>query len=90
MMHDDINSIHELEKLMTRLGSKDNKVRMVTIVFGRAYITTYDSPSQVPSNVISACNIDYRGYWKQGKLHKFSKKKMDQYGDWVYDGAGRT
>jgi hypothetical protein len=48
--YDGISDMPKLKKLMKKLGAKDNKVRTVSIDFGRAYVYTYDSPSKINYN----------------------------------------
>jgi len=48
--YDGISDMPKLKKLMKKLGAKDNKVRTVSIDFGRAYVYTYDTPSKINYN----------------------------------------
>ena len=68
--YDGIDSMPQLKKLMKKLGAKDNKVRTISITFGRAYVYTYDSPSKINYN-------DYKWWQKlfdyaiiEGEWHK--------------------
>ena len=77
--YDDINSMPALKKLMKKLGAKDNKVRTVSIDFGRAYVYTYDTASKINYNDYGDSPMVAKGYWKKGKLIPFDKKLIVKY-----------
>ena len=77
--YDDINSMSDLKILMKKLGAKDNKVRTVSITFGRAYVYTYDAPSKINYNDYCDSPMPAKGYWKKGKLIPFDKKLVIKY-----------
>ena len=77
--YDDINSMSDLKILMKKLGAKDNKVRTVSITFGRAYVYTYDAPSKIYYNDYGDSPMPAKGYWKKGKLIPFDKKLVIKY-----------
>ena len=77
--YDDINSMSDLKILMKKLGAKDNKVRTVSITFGRAYVHTYDAPSKINYNDYGDSPMPAKGYWKKGKLIPFDKKLVIKY-----------
>ena len=77
--YDDINSMSDLKTLMKKLGAKDNKVRTVSITFGRAYVYTYDAPSKINYNDYGDSPMPAKGYWKKGKLIPFDKKIVIKY-----------
>jgi len=76
---DGIDGMPQLQKLMKKLGAKDNKVRTVSIDFGRAYVYTYDTPSKINYNDYGDSPIQAKGYWKKGKLIPFDKKLIVKY-----------
>jgi len=77
--YDGIDSMPQLKKLMKKLGAKDNKVRTVSITFGRAYVYTYDSPSKINYNDYGDSPGPAKGYWKKGKMIPFDKKLIVKY-----------
>ena len=77
--YDDINNMSDLKALMKKLGAKDNKVRTVSIVFGQAYVYTYDTPSKINYNDYGDSPMVAKGYWKKGKLIPFSEKLIVKY-----------
>jgi hypothetical protein len=77
--YDGINDMPTLKKLMKKLGTKDNKVRTVSIDFGRAYVHTYDTPSKINYNDYGDSPMVAKGYWKKGKLIPFSEKLIVKY-----------
>ena len=77
--YDDINSMSDLKILMKKLGAKDNKVRTVSIDFGRAYVYTYDTPSKINYNDYGDSPMQAKGYWKKGKMIPFDKKLIVKY-----------
>jgi hypothetical protein len=77
--YDGINDMPTLKKLMKKLGTKDNKVRTVSIDFGRAYVYTYDTPSKINYNDYGDSPIQAKGYWKKGKMIPFDKKLIVKY-----------
>ena len=77
--YDGINNMPALKKLMKKLGAKDNKVRTVSIVFGQAYVHTYDTPSKINYNDYGDSPIQAKGYWKKGKMIPFDKKLIVKY-----------
>ena len=77
--YDGINNMPALKKLMKKLGAKDNKVRTVSIVFGQAYVHTYDTPSKINYNDYGDSPLPAKGYWKKGKLIPFDKKLIVKY-----------
>ena len=76
---DGINGMPQLKKLMKKLGVKDNKVRTVSIDFGRAYVYTYDTPSKINYNDYGDSPMVAKGYWKKGKMIPFSEKLIVKY-----------
>ena len=76
---DGISDMPKLKKLMKKLGVKDNKVRTVSIDFGRAYVYTYDTPSKINYNDYGDSPMVAKGYWKKGKLIPFSEKLIVKY-----------
>ena len=77
--YDGIDSMPQLKKLMKKLGAKDNKVRTVSIDFGRAYVYTYDTPSKINYNDYGDSPMQAKGYWKKGKMIPFDKKLIVKY-----------
>ena len=77
--YDGINNMPALKKLMKKLGAKDNKVRTVSIVFGQAYVHTYDTPSKINYNDYGDSPLPAKGYWKKGKMIPFSEKLIVKY-----------
>ena len=77
--YDGINSMADLKALMKKLGMQDNKVRTVSIVFGRAYVRTWDFPSKIHHNAIGDSPMSARGYWYKGKLKPFSEKLITKH-----------
>ena len=77
--YDGINGMPQLTKLMIKLGAKDNKVRTVSIDFGRAYVYTYDTPSKINYNDYGDSPMQAKGYWKKGKMILFDKKLIVKY-----------
>ena len=77
--HDNINNLNSLKNLMAELGQSDNKVRTVSVVFGRAYVRTYPYPSKINHNDIGDSPATAKGYWRGGKLHSFSDKLQIKY-----------
>ena len=77
--YDGISDMPKLKKLMKKLGAKDNKVRTVSIDFGRAYVYTYDTPSKINYNDYGDSPMVAKGYWKKGKLIPFSEKLIVKY-----------
>ena len=61
--YDDISNMPALQKLMKKLGAKDNKARTVSIDFGRAYVYTYDTPSKINYNDYGDSTMADKGYW---------------------------
>ena len=77
--YDDINNMSDLKALMKKLGAKDNKVRTVSIVFGQAYVYTYDTPSKINYNDYGDSPLPAKGYWKKGKILSFPEKLIVKY-----------
>jgi len=72
-----INNLIDLKKLMQKYA--DDKVRVVSIVFGMAYVDTYDSPSKIPYTAVGDPPMSARGYWKKGKLYSFPQQILIKY-----------
>ena len=77
--YDGISDMPKLKKLMKKLGAKDNKVRTVSIDFGRAYVYTYDTPSKINYNDYGDSPMVAKGYWKKGNMIPFSEKLIVKY-----------
>ena len=77
--YDGISDMPKLKKLMKKLGAKDNKVRTVSIVFGQAYVYTYDTPSKINYNDYGDSPLPAKGYWKKGKMIPFPEKLIVKY-----------
>jgi hypothetical protein len=86
---DGINNRDQLTALMARLGT-DGQARTVQVIFGAAFVTSYDSPSQIPYHAVGHTSwpSDLRGYWQGGKLHRFSAKLTRDYVNSCYSDRG--
>lgn len=82
--YDNIGNLNDLKKLMK--GFKDNKVRTVSIDFGRAYINTYDTPSKIRYTAVSDSPMVAKGFWKKGKMYPFPEKLIIK--NQKHDGSG--
>ena len=76
---DRIDAMPQLKKLMKKLGAKDNKVRTVSIDFGRAYVYTSNTPAKINYNDYGDSPMQAKGYWKKGKMIPFDKKLIVKY-----------
>ena len=61
-------------KIMKNESKKDNYVYTAHIIFNSLFICKYKYPSKINYNDISNSPIDFKGYWKNGKLYPFPKK----------------
>ena len=74
----DVTNSDDLKKKMKEISLKDNKVRTVQVIFGRAFVNVYDSPSKIPHYAVGdtggALHPELKGYWQNGVLKPFSEK----------------
>ena len=77
--YDGVDNLDALKELMQRDEFMDGKPRVVSVTFGQAYVTKYQSPSRIPYTVMGDPPASARGYWKNGKLHKFPEKQWIKY-----------
>ena len=79
----DVTNTSDLKKKMKDLGKNDNKCRVVSVTFGKAFVNVYDSVSKIPNWEIGyskdVFHPELSGYWQGGVLKPWPEKLLQKY-----------
>ena len=59
-------------------------MRTVNVIFGRAYVKTYNSPGAISYHDIGDSPMSAKGFWKNGKMFSFPEKLQIKYQNSAY------
>tara|TARA_Y100000310_G_scaffold39203_1_gene36810 strand:- start:189 stop:989 length:801 start_codon:yes stop_codon:yes gene_type:complete len=72
------NSSNDFEVKMRELSKGDDKIYTASITFGTVFIKEHKYKSAISQSVIEMSVPNYKGYWQNGKFHKYDKEFIEQ------------